>query len=150
MAFPLTLYMPVRQGFFNQLVMKIAYIGHWIQTKPTADTGLIHYSRLILVPNSPKNKGRAHFFKKTKGFMLVTTFDGGMIPYFRAFWDSKEIRRTFNRLRLFALDPPPARTGNDYVDYNNFQTWLTAQDIQTEGFFCAYPQTLEQIRLIAS
>jgi hypothetical protein len=145
MAFPLTLYMPVRQGFFRQMLIKIAYVGHWIKAKPTAKTGLIHFSRLILVPESVSNRGYASLFKRTKGFMLLTSFDGGMMPYFRAFWKDRKIRKTFNRLRLFALDPPPKLTGNEYNDYNNFQTWLMKQDIQTDGFYSAYPQTLSQI-----
>lgn len=147
MAFPLTLYMPVRQSWPRQLLVKIVYLGHWLQRKPTADTGLIHCSQLILVPEDCDNRNYASPFKRVKGLMLLTSFDGGMMPYFRAFWKDKKIRRTFRRLRLVAVDPPPKPLGNEYSDYLNFQTWLMRQDIQTEGYYSAYPQTLSQIRV---
>jgi hypothetical protein len=145
MAFPLTLYMPVKQQFFPQLLLKVVYFFHKLQTKPRADTGIIHYSRLILVPNSESNYRHAGLFTKTKALMLVTSFDGGMIPYFRAFWESKKIRKTFKQLRMIAVDPSPKYTGNASTDYNNFQTWLARQDIPTGGFYSAYPQTMQQI-----
>lgn len=146
MAFPLTLYMPVRQGWTQQILVKLVYAVHWMQTKPTADTGLIHCSQLILISEDSDNRNYASPFKRTMGLMLITTFDGGMMPYFRAFWKDRKIRRTFRRLRLVATDPPPKPEGHEYTDYLNFQTWLMRQDIQTEGFYSAYPQTLSQIR----
>lgn len=148
MAYPLTLYMPVKQGIIYQLLVKIVFLGHKIKTKPTANTGIIHYSRLILVPDSPSNRHHAGLFKRIRALMLTTTFDGGMIPYFMAFWTHKKIRRTFKNLRLFAVNPPPKLTGSEYTDYDNFQTWLATQDIHTEGFYSGYPQTMQQIYVL--
>ena len=145
MAYPLTLYMPIRQGIFAQFVVKVVFLVHKLKTKPTANTGLIHYSRLIMVPKSASNRNYAGLFKRVQGLMLTTTFDGGMIPYFLAFWMSKKIRRTFTNLKYCAENPPPKLTGDEYIDYNNFQTWLADQDIRIEGFYSAYPQTMQQI-----
>lgn len=145
MAFPLTLYMPVKQGLFPQILVKIVYFFHRLERKPRANTGIIHYSRLVLIPHSANNRRYSSVFKRTYALMLCTTFDGGMIPYFRAFWESKKIRQTFNRLRLIAVEPAPKFTGDLYHDYTQFQNWLAAQDVHTEGFYSAYPQTLQQI-----
>lgn len=145
MAHPLAIYVPVRQDPEAQLAAKVYHEGFKIGQKPVANTFLIHFSRVVLVPDSPDNFDSAALTKRIKGAMLITTYDNGMMPYFMAFWQSKSIRGIFEAMRTFAVDPPPKITGHEYMDYNNFETWLARQNIIADGFYCAYPQTLTQI-----
>lgn len=145
MAFPLAIYVPVRRGIIPQVVVKVFHLVFKLSRKPVADTGLIHFSRVVLVPKSDNNKKPNSLFKKIEGAMLVTSFDGGMMPYFLAFWENKQIRKIFNILKFFAVDPPPKKTGDEYVDYDNFETWLAEHNVIAEAYYNAYPQTLLQI-----
>lgn len=147
MAHPLAVYVPVRPDAEAQLAAKVYHEGFKLGQKPVEDTYLIQFSRVVLVPESPDNAHSAGLFKKIKGAMLITTYDNGMMPYFLAFWQSKSIRNIFEEMRTFAVNPPPKLTGNEYMDYNNFETWLGNQNIMSDGFYCAYPQTLTQIYL---
>jgi hypothetical protein len=124
---------------------KVFHFVFKLQQKPVADTGLIHYARVVLVPKSANNKRNNALFKKTRAAMLITTFDGGMIPYFLAFWQNRAIRRIFSMLKFFAVYPPPKKIGDEYHDYANFQSWLLSQNVVSESFYCAFPQTLQQI-----
>lgn len=145
MAYPLAVFIPVRKGIVSQLAAKVFHFIFERQSKPVANTGLIHYARVVMVPVSPDNRKNNSIFRRAKAAMLITTFDGGMIPYFLAFWQNKRIRAIFNMLRFFAVNPPPKKIGDEYYDYANFQSWLLSQNIIAEEFYCAFPQTLQQI-----
>lgn len=145
MAHPLAVYVTVRQDAEAQLAAKVYHEGFKIFSKPVANTFLIHFSRVVLVPDSADNFDSAGAGKKIKAAMLITTYDNGMMPYFLAFWQSKSIRDIFEEMRSFAVDPPPKLTGDEYMDYTQFENWLGAHNIQSNGFYCAYPQTLTQI-----
>jgi len=145
MAYPLAIYIPVRKGILAQVAAKAFHLVFRSQSKPVANTGLIHFARVVMVPESVNNHKNNSVFRKVKAAMLITTFDGGMIPYFLAFWQSENIRRVFSLLKYFAVYPPPKKTGEEYFDYNNFQSWLLSQNIIAEDLYCAYPQTLQQI-----
>ncbi len=147
MANPLAVYVEVRRGIFSQLVAKIFLLAFKLFQKPTANTELIHFSRVVLVPESISNKRPGGLFKRTKGAMLITTFDNGMMPYFMAFYQDKTIMKHFHMMSLFAVKEQklPKKTGNLYIDYNNFEQWLAQANIISQEFYCAYPTTLAQI-----
>jgi hypothetical protein len=147
MANPLAVYVEVRRGIFAQLVAKFFLLAFKLFQKPTANTELIHFSRVVLVPESLSNKRPGGLFRRTKGAMLITTFDNGMTPYFMAFYQDKTIMKHFQMMSLFAVKEQklPRHTGNTYIDYNNFETWLANANIITPQFYSAYPTTLAQI-----
>ena len=135
MATPLSLYVPIKQDPLTQLEARAAYEGLVGRLQPGLDkTQIVHYARLVLIPNA-NGEG-------IQAVLLITTFDGPMIPYLKFFWDTPGFRETFQGFAKLALNPPSPPV----EDLTSFENFINSNNLsQPADLYQAYPQTVPKI-----
>jgi hypothetical protein len=100
MATPLSLYVPIKQGKIAQAAAQKLHDDFInIVTGILTEIQIVHYARLVLIPNSTG--------KSINAIMLVTTFDGAMNPYLNTFWNTgASFKELVNAIAAIALNPP--------------------------------------------
>jgi hypothetical protein len=135
MANPLSLYVPIKQDFLSQAAAQAAYQTFVAQITPGLDKAkLVHYARLILIPNA---NGQG-----TQAVLLITTFDGPMNPYLKFFWNTPGFKKTFQGVADLALTAPKPPV----TDLTSFELFINNNNLsKPKDLYAAYPQTIEQI-----
>ena len=98
MANPLTLYIPIKQDPDIQKAAQAAH-DHFVALH-SGELDLfqdVHYARLVLIPN-PGGSG-------ILAICVITTFDGGMNPYLKFFWDDPRPWRSIRLTRRSRTSP---------------------------------------------
>ncbi|MFY7909697.1 MAG: hypothetical protein ACOVO2_09105 [Emticicia sp.] len=136
MATPLSLYVPIKQDKVSQAAAQKLYDDFLsIVTPILSDIQIVHYARLVLIPN-PTGEG-------INAIMLVTTFDGAMNPYLSTFWNTGPgFKELVNAIAAIALNPPNL----PIVTLNAFENFINSNNLsQPTNFYQAYPNTVLQI-----
>jgi hypothetical protein len=136
MATPLSLYVPIKQGKIAQATAQKLYDDFLsIVTPILTEIQIVHYARLVLIPNASGSKINA--------IMLVTTFDGAMNPYLNTFWDTgASFKGLVNAIAAIALNPPSL----PILTLNAFENFINGNNLsQSTNFYQAYPNTVIQI-----
>jgi hypothetical protein len=136
MATPLTLYIPIKQDFVSQLAAKALYKDFSnIVTGILTEIQIVHYARLILIPNADGDGINA--------ITLITAFDGAMDPYLSTFWNSGlGFKALLNAIAAIALVHPPLPITDESV----FANFITSNNLsQPDDLFEAYNDTVIQI-----
>jgi hypothetical protein len=137
MANPLTLYVPIKQDKITQDAAQAAY-DHFVSlhTEQLDRFEDVHYARLVLIPN-PGGTG-------ILALCVITTFDGGMIPYLKFFWDDKDLRTLFKGIAAMALDPPVP----PITDLDGFANFIKGNNLskRSDDLYQSYGQTVRQIK----
>jgi hypothetical protein len=137
MANPLTLYIPIKQDPEIQKLAQAAH-DHFVELH-TGELDLfvdVHYARLVLIPN-PGGSG-------ILAICMITTFDGGMNPYLKFFWNNQALQKLFAGLAAMALVPAdPAVT-----DFTTFETFINNNNLSNrpDDLYQAYGHTVRQIK----
>jgi hypothetical protein len=137
MANPLTLYIPIKQDPDIQKAAQAAH-DHFVALH-SGELDLfqdVHYARLVLIPN-PGGSG-------ILAICVITTFDGGMNPYLKFFWDDPALQKLFAGIAAMALNPPdPAVT-----DLTTFENFITSNNLSSRpnDLYQAYGYTVRQIK----
>jgi hypothetical protein len=135
MATPLSLYIPIRQDAETQAAAQESYAGFVAQITPGLDEAqIVHYARLILVPNLDG--------KGILAVLLITTFDGPMNPYLKFFWSQPGFQAVFAGFAAMALTPPDPPV----TDLTSFETFIDSNNLSKPAdLYQIYPQTVLQI-----
>ena len=137
MANPLTLYVPIKQDPEFQQAAQAAY-EHFVSlhTEQLDRFVDVHYARLVLIPN-PGGVG-------TLALCVITTFDHGMVPYLRFFWDDKALRALFGGIADMALNPPVP----PIADFDGFVNFINDNNLskRSNDLYEAYDLTVRQIK----
>jgi len=132
-ANPLTLWIPVKQGFIPQLLVKILL---WIvlSGKLLLNFGnFLHFFRFTRIPN---NSG-----KGVMGMLLVTDFDQPMTPYLNFFYNKTRLKWVFKLLYIVAVKTPPYPES-----LSVFEQYLNANNLSPIGSLSfAYNASVSQI-----
>ncbi len=136
MATPLSLYIPIKQDAETQTAAQGIYQGFAGRIKPGLDSAkIVHYARLILIPNSSGQGILA--------VLLITTFDGPMNPYLKFFWGEPGFRAVFEGFAALALTPPDPPV----TDLTSFENFINSNNLsQPADLYEIYPQTVLQIQ----
>src|SRR5262245_34355783 len=136
MATPLSLYIPIKQDAATQAAAQKIYQGFVAQITPGLnDAKIVHYARLVLVPN-PGGQG-------TLAVLVITTFDGPMNPYLKFFWSEPGFRLIFESVATLALTPP----NPPVTDLTSFEAFINSNNLsQPTDLYEIYPQTVLQIQ----
>jgi hypothetical protein len=136
MATPLSLYIPIKQDAETQTAAQGIYQGFAARIKPGLDSAkIVHYARLILIPNSSGQGILA--------VLLITTFDGPMNPYLKFFWGEPGFRAVFEGFAALALTPPDPPV----TDLTSFENFINSNNLsQPADLYEIYPQTVLQIQ----
>lgn len=135
MANPLTLYVPIKQDPITQAIAK-ATAANFVQSVQAGldASGIVHYARLALIPNTTGGGILA--------ILLVTTFDGPMNPYLQFFWNNPGTQKAFAGIAAIALKPPKPPVTN----VTGFENFINKNNLNQPGsLYQAYPQTVKQI-----
>ena len=138
MANPLTLYIPIKQ---NPEIQRLAQAAHdhfvKLHTGELDRFEDVHYARLVLIPN-PGGSG-------ILAVCVITTFNGGMNPYLKFFWNNQSLQKLFAGLAAMALVPPdPAVT--DFTTFENFINSNNLSNRVDDDLYQAYGHTVRQIK----
>lgn len=136
MATPLSLYVPIKQDKISQGAAQKLYDDFLsIVTPILTEIQIVHYARLVLIPN-PSAEG-------INAIMLVTTFDGAMNPYLNTFWDTgASFKELVNAIAAIALNPPHL----PILTLNAFENFINSNNLsQSNNFYQAYTATVVQI-----
>lgn len=136
MATPLSLYVPIKQDKVSQGAAQKLYDDFLsIVTPILTEIQIVHYARLVLIPN-PSAEG-------INAIMLVTTFDGAMNPYLSTFWNTgASFKELVNAIAAIALNPPSL----PILTLNAFENFINSNNLsQSVNFYQAYPNTVIQI-----
>lgn len=136
MATPLTLYIPIKQDLISQIAAKALYKDFSnIVTDILTEIQIVHYARLILIPNANGDGINA--------ITLITAFDGAMAPYLSTFWDSGlGFKSLVNAIAAISLTHPPLPIVTESV----FANFITSNNLsQPDDLYEAYADTVVQI-----
>jgi hypothetical protein len=137
MANPLTLYIPIKQDPEIQKAAQDAH-DHFVElhTGELDRFEDVHYARLVLIPN-PGGSG-------ILALCVITTFDGGMNPYLKFFWNDPALQKLFAGIAAMALDPPVP----PITDFNGFENFINNNNLSSRpnDLYQAYGQTVRQIK----
>lgn len=136
MATPLSLYVPIKQDATSQATAQTLYAGFVGTITPIlTEITIVHYARLVLVPNESGTG--------TDAIMLVTTFDGAMNPYLSTFWNAGDNFHTFvNTVASIALNPPPLPIDT----LSAFENFINSNNLsQPSDLYQAYTDTVAQV-----
>jgi hypothetical protein len=137
MANPLTLYVPIKQDPEIQKLAQAAH-DHFVElhTGELDRFEDVHYARLVLIPN-PGGSG-------ILALCVITTFDGGMNPYLKFFWDDPALQKLFAGIAAMALVPPDPPIA-DFVGFTNF---INDNNLSSrpDDLYQAYSHTVRQIK----
>jgi hypothetical protein len=136
MATPLSLYIPIKQDAPSQAIAQNLYTGFVATITPILTRiSMVHYARLVLVPNESGTG--------TDAVMLITTFDGAMNPYLSTFWNQGDSFHTFvNAIAAIALNPPAL----PILTLSAFENFINSNNLsQPSDLYQAYADTVPQI-----
>jgi hypothetical protein len=136
MATPLTLYIPIKQDLISQIAAKALYKDFSnIVTGILTEIQIVHYARLILIPNADGDGINA--------ITLITAFDGAMDPYLSTFWNSGSgFKSLLNAIAAIALVHPPLPIVTESV----FANFITSNNLsQPDDLYEAYADTVVQV-----
>lgn len=135
MANPLSLYIPIKQDPLTQAAAKTIYQGFVNQITPGLNTAkIVHYARLILIPNAGG--------KGTQAILIITTFDGPMDPYLKFFWQQPGFKTVFEGVAILAQTAP----NPPVTDLTSFELFINNNNIsRPQDLYQAYPQSVVQI-----
>ena len=136
MATPLSLYVPIKQDATSQATAQAMYTDFIATITDTLNsTKIVHYARLVLIPNESGTG--------TNAIMLVTTFDGAMNPYLNTFWSAGDNFHTFvNTVANIALNPSPL----PIETLSAFENFINSNNLsQPSDLYQAYNDTVNQI-----
>ncbi|MCU0469239.1 MAG: hypothetical protein MUF58_11595 [Arcicella sp.] len=136
MATPLSLYIPIKQDAVSQASAQKLYADFMdIVTPILTEIQIVHYARLVLIPNASK--------KGINAIMLITSFDGAMNPYLSTFWNSGPGFKTLvNAIAAIAITHPPL----PIVTLSVFENFITSNNLsQPNDLYQAYTYTVAQI-----
>jgi hypothetical protein len=134
MAFPLTLYIPIKQDQATQAAAQAAH-DHFVPSyKDVLDHfGKVHYARFVLIPNSGATGILA--------VCVITSFDGPMNPYLQDFWNDKSLKEVFAGLAAMAL------TEATVASFTEFENFINNHNLsKMNELYSAYDQTVRQIK----
>ena len=135
MANPLSMYVPIKQDKNSQAAAQKAAKDFVAGvTKGLNESQIVHYAKLVLIPN-PSGKG-------TLAIFLSTEFDGAMLPYLKTFWDDPRTQLAFQVVANLALTPPKPPV----TDLNSFANFIDKTNLsQPSDLYQAYKKTVKQI-----
>ncbi|PWK21438.1 hypothetical protein LV89_03731 [Arcicella aurantiaca] len=136
MATPLSLYIPIKQDAASQASAQHLYNDFMnIVTPILTEIQIVHYARLILIPNSTG--------EGINSIMLITTFDGAMNPYLSTFWNSGPgFKGLLNAIAAIAVTHPPL----PIVSLSVFENFINSNNLsQPTDLYQAYTYTVAQI-----
>ena len=137
MANPLTLYVPIKQDPDIQKAAQAAH-DHFVSlhTEQLDRFQDVHYARLVLIPN-PGGSG-------ILALCVITTFDHGMIPYLRFFWDDPALRVLFQGIAAMALNPPVP----PIADFDGFVNFINDNNLSNgpNDLYQSYGWTVQKIK----
>ncbi|MES2518486.1 MAG: hypothetical protein V4585_10285 [Bacteroidota bacterium] len=136
MATPLTLYIPIKQNEIAQLAAKALYKDFMaIVTPILTEIQIVHYARLILIPNASGEGINA--------ITLITVFDGAMNPYLNTFWDSGfDFKALLNAIAAIAVTHPPL----PILTESSFENFINSNNLsQPADLYQAYNDTVVQV-----
>ena len=136
MATPLSLYIPIKQDAVSQASAQHLYNDFMdIVTPILKEIQIVHYARLILIPNSTG--------EGINSIMLITTFDGAMNPYLSTFWNSGPgFKELLNAIAAIAVTHPPL----PILSLSVFENFITSNNLsQPTDLYQAYTYTVAQI-----
>jgi hypothetical protein len=137
MANPLSMYVPIDQD--PQIQEKVADLAkHFVDfvKEGLTDSQIVHYAKLVLIPNPPDKGG-------TQAILLSTEFDEGMRQYLRVFWEQPGINMAIQGIANIAAEgykPDPPIT-----DLDSFQNYIESVNLEA-NLYEAYPDTVKQIK----
>jgi hypothetical protein len=134
MAFPLTLYIPIKQDQTTQAAAQAAH-DHFVSSyREVLDHfGKVHFARFVLIPN-PGAPG-------TLAICVITSFDGDMNAYLEDFWNDESLKNVFAGLAAMALAETPV------ANYTQFENFINNHNLsKMHELYGAYGQTVTQIK----
>jgi hypothetical protein len=134
---PLSLYVPFKQGFPAQAILRI--LANGLNGKVLPTNTLIHFAMVALIPNPPESKNP----DRKAGLLLITCFDGAMNPYLDFFWGLQGARDIWAGIVTLATNTPDSlkeklewmKSGQQFEDYINAND--RAQDGDLSGSYTA-------------
>jgi hypothetical protein len=129
------MYVPIKQDPDTQAAAASAATTFVADVTNVLNTiGIVHYAKLVLIPN-PDGKG-------TQAIFLSTEFDGAMNPYLKVFWDHEGTKQAFAGVAALALTPPDPPV----TDLTGFENFINNVNLsQPSDLYGAYTKTVRMI-----
>jgi hypothetical protein len=135
MAFPLTLYIPIKQDPTTQAAAQAAHDNFVSSYTEVLDHfGKVHYARFVLIPNPGGALG-------ILAVCVITSFDGPMNPYLEDFWNDESLKNVFAGLAAMALAEATVANLTEFEKFINNHNLSKMNEL-----YGAYKQTVKQIK----